>query len=250
MKVLITLYKEDFDTSIFESVYSKWVSTDWSIDHIENHFDLHDRFHSQLTVGTNLSFLDIYCYEFGDIQKLLPKIENIAEKEHEEKSPKIYSIFRISERNPGNADGPELPDNKNFFFYTIHRDECGASGFSSAVCWMASHPFEMVFIGGFIYDFCKYVLGLMLKRFGVSSGCTEARPIVFKAKVFYKNFCRLTNLKQTEVQIVDLKRKKTGIFRVIVRTIDDKKYKVDAYASGEIVAVAVLKTSRGMTKLY
>ena len=239
MKILLSLYEEDHDTGNHSLVFSKWISTDWNITQIDDYLELHEGFHSELTIGQNLSFWDIFCF-FSNIQELVARIEKIPATMQEDTNPITPTFLRVSEYNPGNTDNAEYPDLHSVFLYSVSRYECGASGYEAVVYWMSTHPLEMMFIGGIVYDGCKSLLRKALRAVNVRFPGTSQRPMALRVKRLYKNFERITHIKTSECQIVKLKRMKTGVFSLIIRTSTNEKYKVQCLANGKIKLVEIV----------
>lgn len=100
---------------------------------------------------------------------------------------------------------------------------------------MSVHPFEMIFVGGFIYDVIKFLIGKVSRLLKCTPAVkSKTRPMVLMVGRFYKKFEKLTHIKKEDCQIVSLKRIRPGVFSVLVRTSADEKYKVISRTSGTI----------------
>ena len=73
MKVLFSLYYENYSAQERTIYFSKWVETDWAYTKIEQYLNIKDGFHSQCIIGNNLSFWDIYSF-YDDIESIAKEI--------------------------------------------------------------------------------------------------------------------------------------------------------------------------------
>ena len=241
MKILFTVYKEEYDTGERMLEFTKTILTDMNIEEIDNGLQLYEGFHSVLEVGDNLTFWDIYC--FWDItQDIIERINNISISKMSTISQKEPNVLHIEEYNPGNADTPCYPDRSKCFMYRLTRYECGASGFNEIVIWASNHPWLMVFIGGFIWDITKSIftcIGKVLNNIlGHKKNTRTIREhkqtVYFAVAKFYHNFSKMANLDKADCQIVYLKRIRGGNFEVHVRTVKNEHYVVKCTCSGKI----------------
>lgn len=244
MKILISIYNEDLFTGDHSLVFSKWVSTDWNIAQLQDYLELCEGFRSELTVGYNLSFWDIFCF-YEDVQELIAKIEKIPVVMQENMNVVLPMFLRINEYDSSNEKHIEYSENQNLFLYSIDRFECGASGYGIIVYWMSTHPFEMMFIGGMVYDVFKSLLGKVLECFHIQFSKNTKRPVFLMVKRFYKNFEKITHIKTNECQIVKLKQMKTGVFSLVVRTSTNQQYKVHSLANGKIKSLEIVANKKG-----
>jgi len=239
MKILMSIYNEEVFSDDHFLVFSEWVSTDWSIAQIQDYLELYEGFRSELTVGQNLSFWDIFCF-YEDIQELIAKIKKIPIAVQENMDSVSPMFLRANEYDSNSEKCIEDSEDHNLFLYSIGRFECGASGYESIVYWMSAHPVEMMFIGGLVYDACKSFLGKVLEHFNIQFSQDTRRPVFLMIRQFYKNFEKITHIKAKECQIVKLKRMKTGVFSLIVRTSTNKQYKVQSLATGKIKSLEII----------
>ena len=233
MKILFSVNKEDYDTGSIEHVESVLVQTNWSALQIDNHIALYDGFRSEVTIGEQFSVFTYYCY-FDLCDDLIEKIRTIPNADTGEKHIRTPLLFRIRTFDPGDTDAPEYPEDDHQYLFDLSRYECGASGFEAIVFWAASHPIEMVFIGGALYDTFKWLVGKILACCGAKRANTTMRPIVLNTKRLYKNFARLTHSNLRNCQITKINRLQVGIFHVKMCTTEGKQFKLKCYANGKI----------------
>lgn len=233
MKILFSVYIEDHETGSVELKESLWIQTNWSIEQIEKHIALHNGFRSEIAIGNNLSFFDYFCF-FADYSELIRRINEIPNNEDVESCTKTPCFFRVKEFEPGCADEPLHPKNQNYFLFEIERYECGASGYEAIVYWASTHPLEMVFIGGIVYDFIKWFMSRVLRFLGLKKHVTSVRPMVLNTKNLYKNFSKVIKVKVSDCQITKINRIKAGIFHVKMRTLTGRKFKINCFSDGSI----------------
>lgn len=233
MKILFSIYNENYETGTVKFVDSLLVQTDWSFEQIDNHIAIYDGFRSEVVIGDNISFCSFYCF-FDDCSSLLEKIKHIPSCNHEETRLRTPSIFRVSVYDPGNVDNCEYPNNKQCYLYNLERYECGASSFEVIVHWAASHPLEMMFVGGLVYDFTKWLIAKILICLRIKKSSTAVCPVVLKTKKLYRNFSKATNINIYDCQITKFHRLRMGLFHVQIQTITGRKFKLKNTARGEI----------------
>lgn len=236
MKILFSVYKEDFETSVVELIDSVWVQTDWSAAKITEHLDSYDGFHSVIVFGEHLSFFDYYCF-FDTYNELLAKIRTIPYGENQNKLIRTPYLFRVSKSNPGNEDFPEYPNDSHQYLFELEYYKCGAGGFGTIILWAAAHPLEMVFIGGVVYDFCKWLFSKILCGIEKKRSTSDIRPVVLNTKRLYQNFSKATSFKVADCQITKFHRLSVGVFHVTIRTSTDMRYKLKCKANGTIEAL-------------
>lgn len=237
---MLSIYTEKYDSGIASLVFSKWIFTDLKMDEIENLLQLQDGFHSEFTYGQTLSFFDIYF--FVNCEETITKIQAIPEGTPHYLDKRVPTFLRVEEFNPGIADEavPLFPS--KVFLYSLSRYERGASGYSAIVYWMSTHPLEMVFIGGFLYDCAKiFICKVWSKISGRGIWTSTSKPVVLRLKRFYKNFEALTQINSKDCQIIKIKQMKSGKLNIIVRTVKNEQYQIVTHASGKIEKVAILK---------
>lgn len=246
MKILFSVYTEDHDTEERVLKYKTTIETDIEIEEIDSRLQLYDGFHSVLEVGNNLTFWDIYCF-FDISSDIIERINDIPRTNSPHFPAEEPKVLCVEEFDPGNADAPCYPELSKCFVYKLSRYECGASGFDAIVVWASSHPWLMVFIGGFIWDITKcFVLSLrktlrkMLGKKEREYNEQKRKQIVyFKVAKFYRNFSKMVNVAKFDCQIVYLKRIRGGSFEVHVRTVADEYYVVKCSCHGKIISLAM-----------
>lgn len=233
MKALFSVYIEDHETGNIELKESFWVQTNWSIEQIEKHIALYNGFRSEIAIGDNLSFFDYFCY-FADYNEIISRIKEIPNNTIVENRRKNPCIFRVTKFDPGYADAPVYPQNQNYYLFEIDRYECGASGYEAIVYWASTHPLEMVFIGGVIFDITKWFLSRVLRFFGLNKHIKPARPEVLNTKNLYRNFSKVIKENVSHCQITKINRIKTGTFHVKMRTLTGKGFMIKCFWDGSI----------------
>lgn len=233
MKICFSVYSEDIGTGNIVSIYSLWVQTNWSVQEIEEHIDLHDGFRSQIVVGERLSFFDYYCF-FDDCDGLIDKIKTIPNNGKKNSTYRTPLAFRVSNFDPDSANAPDYPSDEHCHLYNLTRHECGASGFGEVVYWAAAHPIEMMFIGGIIYDFTKWFGSRVLECVGMKKRTASNPPMLLNTKKLYRNFSKITKIDENDCQITKFHRLRVGVFRVQMRTLTGREYKLSCTASGKI----------------
>lgn len=241
MKILFSVYFEDHETDENELLYTRTVETNLKIEEIDTLLQIYDGFHSVLEVGRNLCFWDIYCF-FANIDDLKEKISSIPAHTSEIKDYVLPEIIVIKCFNPGNSGSEFYPDDENCFAYRIVRYECGASGFESIVMFAADHPWLMVFIGGAIWDFTKYLWNKLMKLFKkrnsvVNKRNSHEKTVCFSVKKCYQSFFEMTKIPYEDCQIVFLKRTKNNIFDVRIRTINNECFNMKCTRKGKITSM-------------
>lgn len=233
MKILFSVYKEDYDTGIAELKESVLVNTDWSVQKIDEFIALSDGFRAEIVIGENLSFFDYYCF-FEDYSFLIERIKTIHNNDSELQSKRTPNVLRVSEFNPGSVGKPFYSNGESCYLYNLERFECGASSFEEIVYWASQHPLEMMFIGGLIYDFTKWAILKVLKLLGLKNVSVSRRPVILNVKRFYRNLSTIINVETKDCQITKIIRIKNGKFKVEVRTLTNRIFITKCYANGKI----------------
>jgi len=233
MKILFSVYKEEFETSETDFIDSVWVQTDWSAEKINQYLGMHEGYRSEIVIGEQLSFIDYYCF-FDNTDTLLKKIKSIPSCNDDVRCIRFPYVFRVRQTDAGAVDLPDYLHNKNSYIYALDHYECGASGFAAIVLWAASHPIEMVFIGGVLYDFSKWTISKVMMLLGMKHSSIAIRPIILNTKKLYRNFSKTTNINIRDCQITKINRLKTGVFHVKIYTGAGKRFKLRCYANGKI----------------
>ena len=244
MKILFSVYNEDRDTEERVLKYKTTIETDEKIEGIDSRLQLYDGFHSVLEVGNNLTFWDIYCF-FDISTEIIERINDIPRTKSPHFPVKEPKVLCVEEFDPGNADAPCYPKQSKCFIYKLSRYECGASSFDAIVVWASSHPWLMVFIGGFIWDITKgFALNLwktlkkiLGKKERENNEQKRKQIVYFEVRKFYRNFSKMVNVDKANCQIVYLKRIRGGSFEVHVRTVADEYYVVKCSCHGKIISL-------------
>ncbi len=233
MRVCFSIYKEDHELGVKELVTSLWVQTNWSLQKIEEHIAVQDGFHSEMVIGENLSFFDYYCF-FDDCSDLAERIKSIPNDDQEILVRRTPGILRVRKSGPDNDDAPIYPTKERCYLYNLSRYECGASGFGEVVYWASSHPLEMMFIGGVIYDVTKWLVLKALEVFKIRKHANAMPPMFLNTKRLYRNFSQSVNIRSRDCQITKLHHLKAGSFHVKMRTITNRVFKIKCNAKGKI----------------
>lgn len=237
-RILINVYSEDRITGTKDLKYSDVIVTPLTASEVVDSFEVNEGFFAQVTEGLVLSFVDFSCIilspeEIIEKIKRLPSVSKEPTIELPEKC--ILQIESESNEEPLIRSGQEL-------VYTYSRFECGASGFGELLIrvsqWVASHPIEMIFIGGWIWDKTKAVWNYL--RGKRNRGIFENEknvPISFSPHKFHKKLAKLMNLEMYAFQITNISPVHRGKHRITVRTIKNEHYQVLAKANGDIVSI-------------
>ncbi len=234
MKIVFSVFNEDTETSRATLINTKCIQTDWSIDEIDRHFDITEGFHYEVQWGQTIAFWEIYSYCKG-AQFFVDKIDSIP-KSSKRQSRVKYPILAWVEESDGYLLG-ELRNTKKqkLYFCEFSREELGASGYSAITLWMASHPFEMIFIAGLIWDMTKWILKQLFSLlFRKSKGITLQRRELFRVKRFFRNFRTFTKVPASNAQIISMRKLHTGLFELIIRTGENEEYKVKSDTKGNL----------------
>lgn len=233
MRILFSLYKIDALAQKSSLEMTKWTETDLSIEELDQHFGLTDHFELHVYSGQNITFWDIY-FTAGDLNGFISKIETIPFRNSDTHVFKQPVFLRVSMSNPDIDDRQVARKNNEVFLYNYNRYEIGASGISSITCWMSSHPFVMIFIGGAIWDAVKW---LFIKLLRIKKQESNQPPIVLRVRRFYRDFSMLTKTKETDCQIVKIQHLKRAEFDITVRTIRNEVYEAHCRSSGAILSL-------------
>ena len=234
MKIDFSVFNEDTETSRATLINTKCIQTDWSIDEIDRHFDITEGFHYEVQWGQTIAFWEIYSYCKG-AQYFINKIDSIP-KSSKIQSRVKYPILTWVEESDGYLLG-ELRNTKKqkLYFCEFSREELGLSGYSAITLWMASHPLEMVFIAGQIWDMTKWIFKKLFSLlFRKSKSITLQRRELFYVKRFFRNFTTFTKVSASDAQIISMRKLQTGLFELIIRTGENEEYKVKCDSKGSI----------------
>ena len=169
------------------------------------------------------------------MSQMVLQLEKLPSCTLQEAKPITPTFLRADTEYPLAADYIKRAKYQSSFLRGTRKYEFGANSWDAVTFWMSAHPFEMIFIGGFICDAVKFLIGKvsrLLKRKPVVK--SKTRPMVLMVGRFYKKFEQLTHIKKEDCQIVSLKRIRPGVFSVLVRTSTDEKFKVISRTSGAI----------------
>ncbi|MBR2405607.1 MAG: hypothetical protein IKB04_00960 [Clostridia bacterium] len=243
MKILFSVYSEDLDTEMRQLLFSDIIETEMTVPEIDNLLEIYDLFWSNLEVGQNLAFWDIFC--FGEFeQELIDKIRMIPLAKTEVVTTAEPTILRIQEYDPGNTDSAFYPDIRKCYFYKISRYERGASSFGAIIALIQNDPILAGVVGSAIFETGKYLLSklwkILFKKSDPQIFRSRRRTLYLRAKRFYVNFQKMTNINRDQCQIVGLERTRGGKLKVRVRTLHDGAYEIIATAKGKIEKLTLI----------
>lgn len=247
MRILFSVFLEDFDTRIKQLCFSDIVETELTLSKVDEHLQIYDHFHSNLEVGMDLAFWDIYCFN-DEALEVVDRIKTIPAGTSAISLMKDPKIIEIQEYDPGNTDSAVYPDTKDILFFTLSRYECGASGFSATIAYIVSKPLLIGLAINFTYDICKMAVkkfrSVFLRKKDTAKREKSSKTYYFRARRFYRNFTRTTNIDQSNCQIVYLKRIKGEKYKVVVRTTSKEIFEVNAGCTGKIYGIALTDASK------
>lgn len=244
MKIQIAIYVDEDSGNNITLAYSEWILTDLSIPQIKEHIQPHYPYYSKLCCGNHLSFFDVYCRRY-DVEEYVQRIKTISRITGNRKNEKDPCLLRVKRRGPDEISNSPIYDREdNYYLYCAGETQWGAGGFEEIAYWASTHPIEMVFIGGVLYDCAKWLLLNILKRFGCHAIQFVERPVFLRIKKFYSNFEDMTRIEKGDCQIISFKRLKSGLFYITVRTVSNEQYSVKCYANGKIESLS-LKSNKG-----
>ena len=247
MKIVFSLYKEDYESAAKTLFFTKVVNTDLSLEQIDKILQVYDGFHSCLEGGQNILFWDIYSY-FLDLDSLKERINSIPISI--DNQPAVIErpiVLALEEFDPGSVSDPSYPKSHSYFLLQIKRYECGANS-ADAILWVAqfvsAHPILMIFISGQIWDTTKWLfekISTLVASRPKSNQSEKVSPnnrqLFFYPNKFFRNFKRLTSIKKRNYQIVGLAPKKQNYYIVHVRTLSNERYIVHCTYNGKIISL-------------
>lgn len=243
MRMLFSLYKEDYDTSAVTVVYSKWICVESaikSIEAVEKHFQYNGGYRYEAFMGQNLSFCDFYCF-FQDAKDLIPIIEslNIDHFERTEAENARFSKYiRILEDEQATAKVSENDKLNGVFLYYRSRYECGAQGLEDIVYLINSNPIANIVVNGFLWDCIKWgFFRIKNALFRSKDGKSTPKTCVLPTKKIYRNFERITKINAKDCQIIKIKQTNKGKIRLVIRTVNNEVFKVCCAADGTIESI-------------
>lgn len=238
---VITIYEENRITSEKKMIFTCTKNTTWTMEQVSALFDYNDGFHITQIDGAVLSFID-FTYFFGVDATIFEKIESIPTTKD---SPKInlpaLTLIRFEEEHNDDLLSRHLKE----LVYVTHRTECGASGYSEFIIWVAEHPLVQAIIEGLICDLLKFLFtklyNIIRKQKTNMEQQESANYIRFSLKKFHKKFSDLIGVSETNMQIYQIDKANKGIHNIKVRTIDNQKYNVKVDMKGRIVSYKLIK---------
>lgn len=246
MRVLFSVYNQDFDTDEVTLIAKKWVQTDWSFQQIEKHIAITNGFRSQVVIGDRLSFFDFFF--FWDLSDdLLKKIDAIPVSADNQVALRTPRFFRVRQFYPGENWAPEYPADNSYYLYDVNRYECGANSYDALVYWAASHPLEMVFIGGLVYDTVKWAFSKIRNKICRKRVQNAMRPVKINTRKVYRNFSKTTKIDVADCQIIKLDPIQSGLIHIQIRTAADEKYNLKCYKNGSIESLKILNSTSTTT---
>ncbi len=236
MRIVFSVYFEERDTEERTLTYTEVVETMLSIKEIDSKLELYDLFHSDLTVGHNLAFWDIYCF-YPDTQDIIDRIKLIPRLQ--KSSNEIYKeprILIIEEFNPGNTDDAFYPELSECYLYYVSRYECGCSSFFVFIMhdvFPNLNSIALNIISSAIYDWLKSKVNVIC---GKKNDFEKKKVRILNCKKLYRNFEKCTQIKYKYCQITGFNRDKYGNYTVYMRTINNNQYEILANAQGKILS--------------
>ena len=234
-KIIFNLYEENIANESKTLRYSTLLLTELTATAVVEHLNVHDGFSVHVIEGVVLSFVDFSCIQVSP-NYVISALANITTTNT---PPQINLPNKCILCFDSEINGDVLSRHPNELVYTCDRFECGASGFAEAIThWVESHPIEMIFIGGLIWDKTKdFYHFLRNKLFKTSSTNNTPAPIVFSPKKFHKKLAAYMNIDSFSFQITDISRLKRGQHIIIIRTIKNDEYTVTAKVNGDIISM-------------
>ena len=234
MRILISIYSGGPDFGSGEKLFSRLVSTELSPFEVMEYVGLCEYYDSRLMVGQTLSFWDMNCYS-ENLSQMVLQLEKLPSCTLQETKPIAPTFLRADTEYPLAADYIKRAKYQSPFLRGTRKYEFGANSWDAVTFWMSAHPFEMIFIGGFICDAVKFLIGKVFRLLKHKPAVkSKTRPMILMVGRFYKKFEQITHIKKEDCQIVSLKRIRPGVFSVLVRTSTDEKYRAISRASGAI----------------
>lgn len=234
-RIVFRVYEENRFTGLKSLTYSITLKTNLTAAEVVDFLEVYDGFSAYVVEGIALSFVDFSCLVISS-DAIVSKLKCVPTVDEE---PRIVlpgkCIIKIENENNEEV----LTRNKNELVYTYSRYECGASGFGETIIqWVSTHPVEMIFIGGWIWDRAKDIWAFFRNSiFRATASEDKDTPIIFSPRKFHKNLSNLMNLDPFYFQIIDISPITQGKHIITVRTIKNEKYQVIAKANGDIISL-------------
>lgn len=243
MRIIFSVFTEDYNTQVRKLCFSKLIETSMTIEQIDSYLQIYDLFHSELEVGVNLAFWDIYC--FGNFeQEIIGKIKSIPLSKSEKEIKKEPRILKIEEFDPGNTDVPFYPDLSTCYFYRVSRYECGASSFDAMVAYIVENSILSNVVSSVIFRLLEKMFSSIIEMFKLDkknkNRIRKRKKLYFSIKDFYKNFYQMTNIRKFDCQIVELNKKENKGYYIRVRTVKNECYEVEADYRGRIKSLCLV----------
>lgn len=242
-RIVFNLYKEEIETGSKTLEYSTLLTTRLTATAVIDLLKVDEGFSVHVVEGIALSFVDFTCINVSIkyVVFRLKTIPSVSEK------PQINLPGKCLIRSKSEINDEVLLRDKNELVYTYDRFECGASGFGETVLqWVAEHPIEMIFVGGWIWDRTKDIwVFLRNKLFKTVSIYDEDAPIIFSPKRFHKKLAKLMNIDPFYFQIIGISPVTRGKHVINVRTIKNEEYIVVAKVKGDIISIKKNESAKG-----
>lgn len=158
MRILISIYSGGPDFGSGEKLFSRLVSTELSPFEVMKYIGLCEYYDSRLIVGQTLSFWDMNCYS-ESLSQMVLQLEKLPSCTLQETKPIAPTFLRADTEYPLAADYIKRAKYQSPFLRGTRKYEFGANSWDAVTFWMSVHPFEMIFVGGFIYDVIKFLIG-------------------------------------------------------------------------------------------
>ena len=235
--IVFNVYEEERLTGSKDLRYSTLLKTNLTATEVVDSFEVYEGFSICVVEGIALSFIDFSCINISP-ESIKEKLKTVPTTDE---SPQISLPSKCSIKIESESNDERLPRSKNELVYTYKGFECGASGFGETIVqWVVTHPCEMIFIGGWIWDRTKDLISFILKTIfkkAVQSQSDLSAPILFSPKRFHKKLSQLINLDPLYFQILEISPIAQGKYNIVVRTIKNEKYEVVSTTNGDILSL-------------
>lgn len=220
-RIVFNLYEEDIKTGSKTLKYSTLLTTRLTATAVIDQLKVDDGFSAHVVEGIVLSFVDFSCINVSPEYVIsgLKTIPSVSEE------PQINLPGKCTIRFKSEINDEVLLRDKNELVYTYDRFECSASGFGETVLqWVATHPIEMIFVGGWIWDRTKDIWGFLRSKLNKTvSVDDENAPFIFSPKKFHKKLAKLMNIDSFYFQIIGISPVVRGKYVINVRTIKNEE---------------------------
>ncbi|WP_101696658.1 hypothetical protein [Clostridium minihomine] len=243
-KVVISFYEDNSYISIDEPpsiqlIFRRVLVTDWSLTQMEELLDIGEGFYLKLLEGEHLTFIDFYSLRGynKEVVDFIKSIPSSSDTRIVNSGKFLYKILQES-----NGDTP-LPRSR-ISIYQKSRFEQGASGFGENIINLTNNPLFLIVVGYFIEKALDYVIHQFFKK----AKSYQTQQIILNAKKFYKNAAMMLNCNYSELQITEVRLKKTMNYFVCIRNINGEVFNAECRWNGEIIKIALKKTPINITK--